>query len=197
MPKTLWVEGDWSGAAFWLVAGALSGPVRLDGLVRGSGQADEAVCQALAAAGARLDWSAGGLTVSSGLLRSFHFDARDCPDMVPPLVVLAAGCPGLSRIQGVRRLAIKECDRGRSLVEMIQVLGGRAGIDVQADTLWVEGGLPLRGGAVSSYGDHRMAMAAALLSLLADGEVEIDDVACTAKSYPAFFDHLKILGGVQ
>ncbi len=195
MPGCLSVDGDWSGAAFWLVAGAIAGPVTVTGLQDRSCQADRAVCAALAASGAELQWRGDALTVEPAKLRSFRFDATDCPDLFPPLAVLAAASPGRSQIKGVSRLFIKECDRAAALLDMLTSLGGSAGFDAAADSLWIEGGLPLHRALVSSRGDHRMVMSAALLSLLSPGGVEIDDASCVSKSYPEFFADFGRMGG--
>lgn len=194
MPVRLKVDGDWSGAAFWLVAGALSGPVTVAGLTRGSGQADEAICLALAASGADLTWRSDGLSVKAGARKAFYFDASHCPDLFPPLAVLAAASSGRSEIRGLSRLAIKECDRGQALADMLESLGGRVSFDRSRDIFQVDG-RPLRGGSVQCHGDHRMVMAAAIASLLTEGPIEVDDVRCVAKSYPDFFSHAQILGG--
>jgi len=194
-PASVNVEGDWSGAAFWLVAGAIAGPLTMTGLRRNSTQADTAICTALQSAGAKLDWQGDALRVSPGVLRPFQFDAIDCPDLFPPLLVLAAACPGRSQIVGVSRLAIKECDRGGSLVDMLRALGGIAGMDSGENVMWVEGGHALRKALVSSQGDHRMVMTAALLSLLSREGLLLDELSSVAKSYPDFFNVFKEMGG--
>jgi len=195
------VEGDWSGAAFLLVAGATAGRgLLVPGLDRNSSQPDRAILAALEAAGALVDDStqapAGGEapTAEAGLfvrggapLRAFAFDARACPDLFPPLVALASSCEGLSRLRGVSRLRAKESDRAAALVEVF----GNIGITVmiEGDELVVEGGRA-SGGKASSWGDHRIAMALAVASLRAAGPVVIEGAECVAKSWPSFFEDL-------
>lgn len=195
MPSSIEVEGDWSGGAFLLVAGAIKGPLRVKKLDCSSLQADQAICEALHSFGAGLIRCGEEITVIPGRPKAFAFDARDCPDLFPPLVILAAASPGISRIGGVSRLVIKECNRAQALVEMLHALGGKAGVDEAEDCLWVDGRYSLKSGLVSSRGDHRMVMAAALASLLTDSGVEVDDAACVSKSYPAFLDDFKRMGG--
>jgi 3-phosphoshikimate 1-carboxyvinyltransferase len=111
------VEGDWSGAAFLLVAGAIAGEITIKGLELDSTQADKAILKALATAGVNLQLEQDQIIVSATELKSFEFDATDCPDLFPPLVALAAHCKGISTIKGVSRLSHKESNRGLSLQE--------------------------------------------------------------------------------
>src|SRR5674476_736159 len=105
------VEGDWSGAAFLLVAGAVAGEIIVDGLNINSAQADKAILSALKMAGAKISVDDNKISVIQESLNPFHFDATDCPDLFPPLVVLADYCNGTSSIKGVSRLTHKESNR--------------------------------------------------------------------------------------
>jgi 3-phosphoshikimate 1-carboxyvinyltransferase len=188
----LTVEGDWSGAAFLLVAAAVAGEVIVDGLDPASAQADRAILAALAAAGADVAWEGGGLRVRRTDLRAFEFDATDCPDLFPPLAALACSARGTSRILGVARLSHKESDRGAALVSELSAMG--AAIQVRDGALEVTGG-PLAGGDVDPHNDHRMAMACAVASLNSRYGVNMEGEACVAKSYPDFFHALESLRG--
>lgn len=190
--RTIEIEGDWSGAAFLLVAGALAGRATVSGLDPASSQPDRRICEVLADAGARVHATGRAVTVEHGRLRGFTVDAADCPDLFPPLAVLACGAAGRSRIAGVRRLAHKESDRGRALVEELGSLGARIRID--GDAMEIEGG-PLGGGIVDARGDHRIAMAGAVAGLIAPSGTMVKGWACVAKSYPGFFTALRDLGG--
>jgi 3-phosphoshikimate 1-carboxyvinyltransferase len=194
------VEGDWSGAAFLLVAGAIRGESGLDvvGLRTRSSQPDRAIVDALALAGARLEELPDGYRVRSGPLRAFSFDATDCPDLFPPLVALASRCEGVTSLRGADRLRVKESDRSTALSEEFGRLGLRVVVD--GDQMFVYGlgaeagsGGP-RGGAVSSRGDHRIAMAAAVAALAASGPVIVEGAECVAKSWPDFFEALSSIG---
>jgi 3-phosphoshikimate 1-carboxyvinyltransferase len=191
-PVELQVEGDWSGAAFLLVAGAVAGEVTVDGLDPASAQADRAILQALAAAGARVEWQGAALRAGQGDLRAFEFDATDCPDLFPPLAALACHARGTSRIAGVARLGHKESDRGAALVSELSALG--AALQVRDGALEITGG-PLEGGTVDPHNDHRMAMACAVAGLRSRYGVKMEGEACVAKSYPEFFQALESLRG--
>ena len=192
------LEGDWSAAANFLVAGALFGKAELAGLDTTSLQADLSIMDILMDAGAslsQLDGDKGNITVQRAPLRAFSVDASNCPDLFPILAVFAAFCQGTSRLAGVGRLANKESDRAKAILEMLTQMGIQAAIE--KDVLVVEGqtlvqrlmsGTLLKGGAYTSYHDHRMVMALKVASLGADGPITIDDESCVAKSFPQFHD---------
>jgi 3-phosphoshikimate 1-carboxyvinyltransferase len=184
------VEGDWSAAAFLLVAGAIGGQVHVGNLNADSPQADKAILDALRSSGAIVSIHEESVTTGKGDLRSFEFDATHCPDLFPPLVSLASYCKGISMIKGVGRLVHKESNRAASLKEEF----GKLGVDIKTkdDIMEVTGG-SCRGGGVFSHGDHRIAMACAVAALGGEGEVEIDDAGAVAKSYPDFFEDLGAL----
>ncbi len=189
---TAWVaEGDWSGAAFPLVAGAIAGAARVTGLDPASRQADVRILDALRACGAGLTVGPDAVECRAAELRAFSFDATDCPDLLPPLVALAAHCDGVSVLRGSARLRHKESDRAAALCGEF----GRLGVQVldDGDALRVRGG-PVAGGQASSRGDHRIAMALAVAALAARGPVDIDQDACVAKSWDGFFAALASLG---
>ena len=190
------LEGDWSAAANFLVAGAVFGKAVLKGLDTTSLQADLSVMDILMDAGAslsQLDGPKGDITVQRAPLRAFSVDASNCPDLFPIISVLAAFCQGTSRLAGVGRLANKESDRAKAILEMLTRMGVKA--SVEGDEMVIEGqslvqrilrGELLKGGAYTSHHDHRMVMALKVAELGADGPIEIDDEECVAKSFPAF-----------
>ena len=185
-------EGDWSGAAFLLVAGAAAGEVAVAGLQLQSTQADRSIMQVLMQAGARMSITDELITVSKTVLKPFQFDATDCPDLFPPLVALAAACSGTSVITGVSRLTHKESNRALTLQDSFGKLGLQ--ITLQDDLMIIAGGTPLIGAEASAHHDHRIAMALAVAGLLAQGEVIIDGAEAINKSYPNFYNHLQQLG---
>ena len=186
------VEGDWSGASFLLVAGALAGKITVKGLDVFSAQADKAILQALQQSKANLSINTGYIEVSPGALQAFHFNATDCPDLFPPLVALAAYCEGTSVIEGVSRLAHKESDRALTLQEEFGKMG--VSIKLQDDLMIIEGGANLNGVVVHSRHDHRIAMATAVAALKATGKTTIEEAEAINKSYPAFYQHMEKLG---
>ena len=186
------VEGDWSGAAFLLVAGAIAGPITVKGLDTFSTQADKAVLQALIDCGCQLSIQPDQIEIGSLPLKAFHFNANDCPDLFPPLVALAAYCEGTTVIEGVNRLTHKESNRALTLQQEFAKLGIE--INLQDDLMLIKGGTGVKGAVTHSHHDHRIAMACAVAGLKAEGDVTIEEAEAINKSYPDFYDHLKKLG---
>lgn len=192
-PHNYTVEGDWSGGAFLLVAGAINGHLTIEGLRTDSLQSDMAIIKVLEKAGAKMKIGADQFEISKSELKCFEFDATESPDLFPPLVALASYCKGVSKIKGVSRLIYKESDRAATLKEEFGKM--KINIEINDDVMYVTGGLP-QGGHVESHEDHRIAMALAVASLGAEGQVFIRDSQCVAKSYPGFFDDLRLLGAL-
>ena len=195
------IEGDWSGAANFLVAGAIFGDVEVEGLDTQSLQADISIMDILMDAGASMSQlegdtpTTGPIHVARAPLCAFETDLNNCPDLFPIVAVLAAFCPGESRIRGVERLRHKETDRAAAIVDMLTQMG--VPVQVDEDEMTIEGmALPqrlltgnlLKGGRYTSHADHRMVMALKVAALGADGPVDIDDTACVSKSFPGFND---------
>lgn len=190
------LEGDWSAAANFLVAGAVFGQTEIAGLDTTSLQADLSIMDILMDAGAslsQLDGDKGNITVQRAPLRAFNVDASNCPDLFPIISVLAAFCQGTSRLAGVGRLANKESDRAKAILEMLTQMGVQA--RVEGDEMVIEGhclaqrlltGNLLNGGSYTSHHDHRMVMALKVASLGASSPIVIDDETCVAKSFPQF-----------
>lgn len=193
IPGSYTVEGDWSGGAFLLVAGAINGNLSIVGLNKESLQSDRAIISALEKAGAHIKINENQIDISKSELKAFDFDATDCPDLFPPLVALASFCTGLSTIKGVSRLIHKESNRGETLKEEFNKMNIK--IEIKDDLMLITGGKP-QGAHVESHEDHRIAMAVAVTALGAAGKVYIRDSQCVVKSYPGFFDDLRTLGAV-
>ena len=188
------VEGDWSGAAFLLVAGAIAGDITVSGLDPQSTQADKAVLQAMMAAGVGMSVMPETIEIRKSLMKGYQFDATECPDLFPPLVALAAYAQGTSVISGAKRLTHKESNRALTLQEEFGKMGVR--IELQDDLMVIHGGGGLKGAVTHSHHDHRIAMAIAVAALGADGGIEIHEAEAINKSYPDFYDHMRLLGAV-
>jgi 3-phosphoshikimate 1-carboxyvinyltransferase len=186
------VEGDWSGGAFLLVAGAIAGPITVRGLDLTSTQADRAIIDALMAANAGIAMDAKGIQLHPAEMDAFYFDATDCPDLFPPLVALAAYCKGKTTIKGVSRLTHKESNRALTLQDEFDKMG--VTIDLEGDDMIIHGGGIVKGADVHSHHDHRIAMACAVAALKADSEMVIEEAQAVKKSYPDFYIDLKSLG---
>ncbi len=168
------IEGDWSSAAFFLGANALGSDIRVAGLSQCSAQGDRAVISLLKA------------------LDSFcTIHAADVPDLVPILAVVAC-CKQGAEFRDISRLRLKESDRVEAIAEMLHSLGGRVEATENSLTVYPA---PLLGGCVKSYGDHRIAMAAAIAATVCKKPVTITGAECVAKSYPGFWEDYRKLGG--
>ena len=189
---TYQIEGDWSGAAFLFVAGAVSNTIVIEGMRADSVQADKKILEAIRDTGAVLQFENGKYTIGPAALQAFEFDATECPDLFPPLVALATYCKGTSRIKGVNRLIHKESNRGLTLQDVF----GKMGIQIilEGDWMMVNGGNQPKAAKVHSHHDHRIAMAAAIAALGADGPVVIEEAEAINKSYPEFYNDLTKLG---
>ncbi|MBQ2008941.1 MAG: 3-phosphoshikimate 1-carboxyvinyltransferase [Alistipes sp.] len=188
-PADISIEGDWSGAATLLVAGAIAGEVTVKNISTLSKQADTAICHALERAGAGLIIEQDSITVSKRKLRGFEFDATNAPDLFPALAALAAAAEGESVIIGTDRLRHKESDRAETICHEYEKLGIE--VDISEKNI-----MRIRGGEILpattfSHNDHRIAMSIAISALRCQGEVVIENAECVEKSYPTFFEDLE------
>lgn len=188
-PGTLYPEGDFSGAAFPLAAGAIGHhPVTVRGLDPASPQGDKEILDLLCRFGASAKWQGDGVTVFPAPLHGIHIDARQIPDLVPVLAVIAAVAEGRTVITGAARLRLKESDRIATTAALLRTLGGS--VTETGDGLIIDGGT-LFGGTVDGAGDHRIVMSAAIAALRTAEAVTITGVEAVAKSYPAFFELIR------
>ncbi len=190
-PTDIAVDGDCSQAAFFAVAAAINGSVKIKGIDPNTRQGDFAVFDIIKRFGARVNLTEEYISVEQGELTASDIDASDIPDLVPALAVLAAYAKGQTRIYNAGRLRLKESDRIASTADLIRSLGGE--VSETEDGLIICGSRRLSGGFAEACGDHRIAMAAAAASVGCIGEVVVDDVSCTAKSYPDFCRDWKTL----
>jgi 3-phosphoshikimate 1-carboxyvinyltransferase len=188
---TIAVEGDWSSASFLLVGAALFGSIRVNGLRKTSKQADILLLQALMDFGAEVTWEDDTLVVSKKEQTSFDFDATHCPDLFPPLAVLASFGSEISRVHGVHRLFSKESNRAVTIVDELSKLG--AVIEVVEDTMVIYPRQEPLSFEVSSRHDHRIAMACGIFALGLNSNVFISDAEAVSKSFPEFFTYIEIL----
>lgn len=187
------VEGDWSQAAFFLVAGAISGNVTVTGLDMNSTQGDKAIVDVLKSFGADVSVNGDSVTVKKSELCGVAVDATDIPDLVPIISVLAAFSKGETVITGAERLRFKESDRIESVVSNLKLIG----VDVteMQDGMVIKGGNTVNGANLKGFNDHRIVMAFSVAALCSNGEIIIDDAQSINKSYPTFFDDYNKLGG--
>lgn len=183
------VEGDWSNAAFLLVAGALTGQIALTGADLNSCQGDKNIMEALYDCGAEVTVEKKEIIVKKSELVAFDFDATHCPDLFPPLVALAAYCKGTTTIKGVNRLLHKESNRAIALRDEFKKMNVE--IELNGDLMAIKGSQQVKGATLSSHNDHRIAMATAVAALGAKGNTVIHEAEAIKKSYPDFYKDLK------
>lgn len=175
--RNVTIEGDWSQGAFWYAARALGNPVEIMDLREDSVQGDRVAAEHFRRLG-----QPGELEI----------DLTDCPDLLPPLAVMAAVREGTTRFTGAARLRLKESDRLMTVHALLEALGCRA--EEGPDRLAVTGG-PLAGGVADGAGDHRIVMTAAIAATACQGPVTITGAQAVEKSYPAFWRDYEKLGG--
>ncbi len=191
---TLFAEGDWSNAAFWLAGAAISHSQEftLSGMSADSRQGDRAIVTLLRQAGFSVSYTGGAWRVAGGDSRQpLRVDAEAIPDLVPVVAVLATALPGETVIYNAERLIHKESNRLQSVRDMLEALGGKA--TITEDGLRICGG-SLQGGTVQGYNDHRIVMSAAIAALICKEPVTIVGVEAVNKSYPTFFEELEKRG---
>ena len=174
-PEKLVVEGDWSNAAFFLVANALGSKIKLENLNPNSSQGDREI-----------------LNLIPALERKQTIDVSQTPDLMPILSILAAANCG-AVFTNIQRLRLKESDRVHSVHEMLHNMGIRA--EYTEDKLTVYSG-KIKSCTVDSFNDHRIAMSAAIASTIADGPIRIKNAQSVSKSYPNFWQEFSNLGGI-
>lgn len=189
------VEKDWSAAAFFLVAGAIMGDITISGMDFFSDQADAVIYEFLENSDIDIvKHKDGSINVRKSIICPFLYDITDSPDLFAPLVLLALRADGESCIMGIRRLKNKESDRAATFVKEFAKLG--VTMHTEGDSLYICGkdSMVLKGGvSCSSHGDHRLAMALSIASLIAESEIQIDDLQCISKSFPTFLENLEKL----
>lgn len=194
-PGRVSVEGDWSNAAFWLCAGALpGGRIVCHGLHPNSTQGDRDICNIVSRMGAPVSWEGDAVCVQGEQTNCLLLSAAAVPDLVPIVAALAAVSQGDSRIEHAQRLRLKESDRLLAVSETLCALGAQ--VEELPDGLQIHGVAQLPGGTrVSSWGDHRIVMMAAIVATACEKPVYIEGAEAVRKSYPGFFRDFAALGG--
>ena len=194
VPERLEVEGDYSNAAFFLCMGALSKKgMSVSGLSASSLQGDRTVLDVLRRFGAEVHVDENVIRVRRGALKGCVIDAAPIPDLIPVLSVAASAAEGETRVVNASRLRLKESDRLQSTAQLINNLGGD--VTELEDGLIIRGVGKLDGGSIESFGDHRIAMSAAVASCICRGAVTVQGSECVQKSYPRFWEDFGALTG--
>ena len=185
-PCSFHVEGDYSQAAFFLVAGALGAKCECVGLDKESLQGDKKIIDILERCGAKITETAnGGITAAAEYLKPVTVDVSDIPDLVPPLAALFSFCNGVSHIENAGRLRYKESDRLSAVTQQLNAIG--CDVFEGNDKLTIIGKKSITGGRAESQNDHRIAMAVAVASIKSKNPVFLWDYECVKKSYPGFW----------
>lgn len=187
------VEGDWSQAAFFLVAGAVGGDVTVSGLDMNTTQGDKGILDVLKSFGAEIEIKENSVRCVKSRLKGCVVDATDIPDLVPIVAALGAFSGGKTIIKGAQRLRYKESDRIKSVVDNLKLIG--ADVTETEDGMIINGSARLHSARLKGYNDHRIVMAFSIAALFLDGETVIDDAESINKSYPAFFKDYNKIGG--
>lgn len=195
-PRMRFTEGDWSNAAFWLVAGAIRGSIGCQGLDMTSPQGDRAIVSLLEEFGAETKMVLNQITVTHKEMKGIRIDASQIPDLVPILCIAGAAAEGKTEITNAGRLRIKESDRLAAMADCLKKIGVE--VEEREDGLLITGGCnPPEGEIViDSHGDHRIVMAMAIAAVSLGVDITIEHAEAVNKSYPSFFAEMKKLGGV-
>lgn len=185
------VEGDWSNAAFFLAAGTNSNGISISGLNPKSSQPDRHILAALDKCNAKYEWNNDTISIYKSSINGFDFDATNCPDLIPPLCLLAVNSHELCNIKGANRLIGKESNRQEAIIEELAKIG--ISVTSNDDILTIHPCHSLKQGTVDSHNDHRIAMMLSFVALQTEG-ITLLDSGCTKKSYPDFFEDLEKIG---
>ena len=185
------VEGDWSGALNFMIAGALSAYVEVQGLNQKSLQADRKILDVFDIAKVNYKWESGVIKIDKSDIKAFSFDATNCPDLIPAIIVLACFADDTCIISGASRLMHKESSRAEVMKKELAKAG--ADIKLELDDIIVSPKKIYNPADFNSHNDHRIAMALAIFSLNI-GNCTIDNFKCVDKSWPVFFEDLESIG---
>ncbi|MGV8907159.1 MAG: 3-phosphoshikimate 1-carboxyvinyltransferase [Acetobacterium sp.] len=187
------VEGDFSQGAFWLVGGTIGEDIHCNDLNMGSKQGDKVIVEILKAMDGMLEINPEDILAKNTTTRGVVIDVSQCPDLVPILGVLGSLSKGTTRIINGERLRYKESDRLMATADVLNTLGGK--VTETPDGLIIEGVEKFTGGSVKSHNDHRIAMAVAMASIAAQGNIILEGAEAVNKSYPHFWEDFEKMGG--
>ena len=191
-PSDVYVEGDFSHAAFYLVGGALGDGIKCTNINPNSIQGDKAVLNILQDMGAKIIIEENSITAYHSELKAVDIDAAQISDIIPILSVAALNAQGQTSIYNAQRLRLKECDRLHAIVKEFQAMGGD--IEEFPDKIIIRKSI-LTGGKTSAHNDHRMAMSIAIAAATAQKKTYLCGAQNVAKSAPKFWDEYKQIGG--
>ena len=192
-PNEYTTDGDWSQAAFFMVAGAINGDITVKGVNKNSAQGDKKIAELLSEFGADVILNDTSVQVKKGDLKAITIDASQIPDLVPVLSVCANFAKGTTKIINAERLRIKECDRLEATAKLLNNLGGN--VKELADGLEITGVEKLTGNSVDGYNDHRIVMSAGVCASKLESEIKCSYAMSINKSYHDFYIDYNSIGG--
>ncbi len=192
-PSDIEIEGDFSQASFFLVAGAINSKIAIKGLNKLSKQGDKIIIEILKEVGANIFFKDNILYCSHSNLKPFEFDAKNNPDLVPILSILAHFCYKESSIKNINRLKQKESDRVYAIKSMLENIG--SSVKIKDDQIKIINIHNKNNKHIDTFNDHRIAMAASIFGLFATNPITLNNYLCVNKSYPTFFKDYKSIGG--
>lgn len=191
-PKKIKIDGDWSNGAFFVSFGALS-DIKINGLFSSSVQGDKEIINIIKSMGADIYQNENSVHITKNELHGIDIDVKNTPDLVPVIAAAAVFAKGQTRIYNAGRLRLKESDRLATVTQIIKNAGGN--IEELPDGLIINGGKQIKDSfTVDAQNDHRLVMAAAVLA--SHSVVTVKNAQSINKSYPAFFEDLRKLGGI-
>lgn len=194
IPEFVEVEGDWSSAAFWLVAGVIGKhPITIEGLNLDSKQGDKKIIDCLRLMGGKIECIENKIISYPSILNPIDLDCSDIPDLLPILSVAASTCIGKTKLKNVGRLRFKECNRLEATKELLNHYNIIC--NITSNDFIINGNNITSNDyiSVSTFNDHRIAMSLFILSTLYKNEINIDNTDCICKSYPNFIKHFNSL----
>lgn len=195
LPTSHTIESDFSQAAFFLVLGSLIGNISCKGLNMNSSQGDKAILNFLDQFGAeRITSYEGIITPNKSILSGTNIDVANCPDLAPILAVIASFANNKTTIYNASRLAIKESNRLYSITNELKKFGVNITNDNSSITIYGSNNNSNNHIIVDSHNDHRIAMSLSIFTVSSNRKSTIKNISCISKSYPKFFDDLKMLG---
>jgi 3-phosphoshikimate 1-carboxyvinyltransferase len=188
--RELTIEGDYSSASFFFLAGAIcKAKVTVKGLWTDTKQGDKAFLTLMEKMGCEVSETNGGICIRGQKLSAIKEDMSNLPDLVPPLAIASAFAKGESKLTNIGHLRDKECDRLAVIASELGKMGVNATCD--ENSLIIKGSEKIHGGRIDPHNDHRIAMSFAVAGLATGGQI-IDDEMCVAKSFPDFWEKFEV-----
>ncbi len=185
------VEGDYSSAGYFFAIAALTkNKITIKNLNTNSVQADKKLLEILQKMGSKISFKTNSVTIQGNGVKPLSINMEDCPDQIQTIAILASFAQGVTKINGISSLRVKETDRVQALKNELRKM--KIKTLATKNVLTIYGGSP-KPTAIDTYNDHRMAMSFAVAGTKLEGII-INNPEVTSKTFPDFWDKLKNLG---